>query len=403
MVETPPSSNQPDGPLAGVRVLDLTAVIMGPLATQIMGDLGADVIVVENHHGDTNRVMGPGPHPQLSGISLNLLRNKRNVALDIRSDAGRDALLRIAATCDVVVTNIRPGGLRRARLCYADLAAVRPDVVYCEAHGFPLGSEREDDPAYDDIIQAESGVADAARRQHGVPLLASTLLADKVCGLTIAYAVMAALFRRERTGLGEHIEVPMADTVKAWMLVEHGSGAISSPPLRSAGYPRILTPNRRPQQTEDGWINVLPYSRANYDALFGAGGRTELVGDARYQSGRARIVNADFLYGQVADILATGTSAAWLAFCRQHDIPAAAVESLDDMVGELPIATHPDAGDYRVIPSPVRFAGAPAAVRRHAPLIGAHTDEVLAEVGYSPAAVAALRASGAIPGAPPME
>src|ERR1700728_2649106 len=165
----------PTGPLAGWRVLDLSAVVMGPLATQILGDLGAEVIVVENHHGDTNRVMGSGPHLQLSGVALNLLRNKRNISLDIRSGDGRDALLRVAATCDVFITNVRPGALKRARLEYQDLAAVRPDIVYCEAHGFPLGSEREDDPAYDDVIQAESGIADAARRQTGRPQLAPTL------------------------------------------------------------------------------------------------------------------------------------------------------------------------------------------------------------------------------------
>lgn len=390
------------GPLSGWRVLDLTAVVMGPLATQILGDLGADVIVVENHHGDTNRVMGPGPHPQLSGVSLNLLRNKRNVSLDIRSAAGRDALLRIAATCDVFVTNIRPGALRRAGLEYADLVKVRPDIVYCEAHGFPLGSPREDDPAYDDIIQAETGVADAARRQHGAPLLASTLVADKVCGLTIAYAVMAALLRRERTGEGDHVEVPMAETVKAWMLVEHGAGAIPVPPLAPAGYARILTPYRRPQQTLDGWINVLPYTPANYAALFAEGGRDDLLGDPRYGSARARIHNSDFLYAQVAAIIGTRTSAAWLEFCRQHDIPAAAVGSLDDIVGELPVASHPQAGDYHYIPPPVRFSAAPSSLRRHAPLIGADTDEVLAEVGFSRDEIAALRASGASPAPPPL-
>jgi crotonobetainyl-CoA:carnitine CoA-transferase CaiB-like acyl-CoA transferase len=396
----PPSSN---GPLAGWRVLDLTAVIMGPLATQILADLGAEVIAIENHQGDTNRFMGPGPHPQLSGVSLNLLRNKRNVSLDIRTPSGRSALLRIAATCDAFVTNVRPGGLRRARLEYSDLAAVRPDIVYCEAHGFAVGSPRQDEPAYDDVMQAETGMADAARRQNGVPLLAPTLVADKVCGLTIAYAVIAALLRRERTGQGEHIEVPMAETVKAWMLVEHGAGAIPVPPLAAAGYSRILTPNRKPQQTLDGWINVLPYTTANYAALFAAGGRHDLIDDARYTSARARITHADFLYAQVAAILATRTSETWLTFCKEHDIPAAAVGSLDDMVAELPVLSHPEAGDYHVIPPAVRFASAPWALRRHAPLIGADTDEVLAEVGFSAEEVGELRSSGALPAPPPMD
>jgi crotonobetainyl-CoA:carnitine CoA-transferase CaiB-like acyl-CoA transferase len=391
------------GPLSGWRVLDLSAVVMGPLATQILGDLGADVIVVENHRGDTNRFMGAGPHPQLSGVALNLLRYKRNISLDIRSEDGRAALLRVAATCDVFITNVRPGALRRARLEYADLAAVRPDIVYCEAHGFPLGSDREDDPAYDDIVQSLSGFVDAARRQTGVPTLAPTLFADKVCGLTIAYAVMAALLRRERTGEGDHVEVPMAETVKAWVLVEHGAGAIPVPATGPAGYQRILVPNRKPQQTLDGWINVLPYSPDAYAALFAAGGRDDLIGDARYASHRARMANANFLYAEVAAILVTRTTEAWLDFCSEHDIPAAALGSLDDIVADLPVTTHPDVGDYHFIPSPVRFTSAPTSLRRHAPFIGADTDEVLAESGFSPAEVAALRASGAVPEAPSLE
>jgi crotonobetainyl-CoA:carnitine CoA-transferase CaiB-like acyl-CoA transferase len=384
------------GPLAGVRVLDLTSVVMGPFATQVLGDLGADVITVEAGRGDTNRVMGPGPHPQLSGVSLNLLRNKRNVAIDIKHADGRKAVLRIAETCDVFVTNIRPAGLRRARLTYADVAEVRPDVIYCEAHGWPIGSARENEPAYDDIIQASSGLADAARRATGQPALSPTILADKVCGLTIVYAVTAALFNRERTGRGEHIEVPMNDTMTAFMLVEHGSAAIARPAQGGAGYPRILTPERRPQPTVDGWINVLPYSKEHYDALFEVGGRTDLLGDPRYAGGRARIANSSFLYAQVRGIVATKTTAEWLDFCRTRSIPATEVASLDDLVDALPEAEHPVTGTYKVIPPPVRFDAAPSQVRRHAPLVGQHTEEVLREIGLSPEGIAALRADGAI-------
>ena len=236
-----------------------------------------------------------------------------------------------------------------------------------------------------------------------MPLLAPTLIADKVCGLTIAYAVLAALLRRERTGQGDHIEVPMTDAVKAWMLVEHGAGAIPVPPLAPAGYPRILTPHRRPQQTLDGWINVLPYAPGNFEAIFIAGGRDDLIGDARYGTARARIRNSDFLYAQVAAILGTRTTSAWLAFCREHDIPPSAVASLDDIVSELPVMSHPDVGEYRYIPPPVRFASAPSSLRRHAPLIGADTDEVLGEVGFSPAEVVGLRTTGAVPAPPAME
>ena len=218
------------GPLDGIRVLDLSSVVMGPLATQILGDLGADVITVENRDGDINRVMGPGPHPGLSGVSLNLLRNKRNISLDIAHPDGRAALLRVAAGCDVFVTNLRPGSVGRLRLRYPDVAAVRPDVIYCQAHGFPSDSPQADAPAFDDIIQAACGVPDVLRRANGLPDLMPTLLADKVSGLVLAYSIMAALFHRARTGEGQQVEVPMADAMLAFLLVEHGSGAISRPP-----------------------------------------------------------------------------------------------------------------------------------------------------------------------------
>jgi crotonobetainyl-CoA:carnitine CoA-transferase CaiB-like acyl-CoA transferase len=391
MPETPAS-----GPLAGVRVLDLTSVVMGPYATQILGDLGADVISIEAKTGDTNRAMGPGPHRQLSGIALNLLRNKRNVSLDFKHPDGRKALLDIAATCGVFVTNLRPGTLSRAGLAYPDIAKRRPDVVYCQAHGYPSDGPRADDPAYDDVIQAETGIADATSRQTGQPAVSSTLMADKVCGLTIAYAVAAALYRHSRTGEGEHIEVPMAETVTAWTLVEHGASAIPQPPLGPAGYPRILTPNRRPYPTRDGWMMVLPYTVEHYDSIFRSLGWEEMVGDERYSTGRKRIANSGFLYDLIGRSLAERTTAEWLSFFRENDVPAAPVTVLEDLVGGLPDCEHPHAGTFKLIPPPVRFAKAPQSVRRPAPLIGEHTVEVLAEVGYDGQGIDRLRKSGAL-------
>lgn len=390
------AAGSPPGALSGIRVLDLTSVVMGPMATQILGDLGADVVTVESANGDTNRVMGPGPHPQLSGISLNLLRNKRNIALDLKTESGRDILLRLAARCDVFVTNLRPGPLRRLGADYDAISAVRADVVYCQAHGFPSDSARAEEPAYDDIVQSASGVADTARRVTGVPALLPTIFADKVAGLTIVYAVLAALFHRQRTGEGQRIEIPMVDAVSAFMLVEHGSGAIPRPRLREAGYPRILTPERRPQQTADGWINVLPYSKEHYETLFRIGGRDDLIGDPRYADGRSRILNSDFLYREVRAILSTRTTQEWLTLCRELGIPATAVTSLDDIVDALPDGVHPVAGDYKVIPPPVRMSRTAPTVRRPAPLPGEHNDEVLRELGMSTEDIDRLRAEGVL-------
>jgi crotonobetainyl-CoA:carnitine CoA-transferase CaiB-like acyl-CoA transferase len=388
------------GPLDGVRVLDLTAVVMGPYSTQILADLGADVITVENSKGDSNRVMGKGPHLELSGVALNLLRNKRNVTLDVKHVQGRAALLKIAESCDVFVTNVRAGGLERAGLAYEDVVSVNPKIIYCEAHGYPLDSAERDRPAYDDIMQAESGLADVMLRQNGVPSLMPTLIADKVCGLAIAYAISAALFQRERTGKGSHIEVPMIDVVRSWVLVEHGAAGIPVPAMDEAGYQRILTPNRRPQRTKDAWIQVLPYGKPSYEALFGKGGRPDLVGDPRYATLRDRIANASFLYEQVAEVLLHRTTDEWLTFCRENDIPAAPVTTLETITETYPVIEHPVAGPYHHVPSPIRFDSATLPLRRPAPLIGQHTDEVLSEIGYSPREIAELHRSGAVPEPP---
>jgi crotonobetainyl-CoA:carnitine CoA-transferase CaiB-like acyl-CoA transferase len=369
------------GPLHGVRVLDLTSVVMGPLATQILGDLGADVITVEDPKGTLSRVMTPGPVPQLSGIALNLLRNKRNIVLDLKDPADRERVLDIAATVDIVVTNLRPGTLRRLRLTYEDVAAVRPDIVYCQAQGYPSDSDQADAPAYDDVIQAGSGIPDTFRRQGGDPVLVHTLVADKVSGLTIAYAVLAALLHRQRTGEGQRVEVPMIDVLTAFTLVEHAGAATAVPPQGPPGYPRILNAERQPQPTADGWINVLAYTRENYEDLFREGGRPDLAEDERILSARARIANADSLYRDVADVLTQRTTAEWLVFCDRASIPASAIPTLEELVAALPEDDHPVAGRYKVIPQPVRFSAFDGpTVHRPASLSGQDNAEVLAEV-----------------------
>jgi len=387
----------PGGPLSGVRVLDLTSVLMGPYATQLLGDLGADVITVEPAGGDPNRSMGDGPHPQLSGIALNLLRNKRNISLDFKHPAGHKALLDIVATCDVLVTNLRPSTLRRARLDYRHVAAVRPDIVFCQAHGYPSDGPRADDPAYDDVLQAESGIADAMSHITGSPTLPASVIVDKVSGLFIANAVLAALYRRAVTGEGQRVEVPMSDVASGFTLVEHGAGAIARPARGHAGYARVLVPSRRPWPTRDGWIAVLPYTKRQWDAVFEAGGRRDLLGDDRYSTGRKRTANANFLYEQVGAMLAERTTGEWLAIFRECDVPAAEVGRLDDIVDRLPEAEHPVGGRYKVIPPAVRFSLTPQSVRRPAPLIGEHTEEVLTEVGYEASGIALLRESGVFP------
>ena len=385
------------GPLDGVRVLDLTSVLMGPLATQILGDLGADVITVESRDGDINRVMSSGPVRGLSGVSLNLLRNKRNIAIDIARPEGSQALLAVAAGCDVFVTNLRTASLERAALTYSDVVAVRPNVIYCQANGFASDDPRSGEPAFDDVIQAASGVPDLMQRAGLPPSLVPMLLADKVCGLVIAYAVTAALFHRERTGQGQRIEVPMLDTMRAFTLAEHGASAICRPPRGPAGYPRIMTPLRGPAPTADGWLALQPHRDDQWEALVRAAGLDELAGDPRL-SVRSLWRDPGFGYATLKRVLATKTTAQWLEFCSEHGIPAAPAAGLDEIIEELPDAEHPLAGTFKVIPPPVRFSATPASVRRPAPQAGEHTLQVLAEAGLMPDQITALAEAGVLSG-----
>ena len=385
------------GPLAGVRVLDLSSVVMGPYATQQLGDLGAEVIVVEDRSGDTNRYMSLGPVPGLSGTALNLMRNKRSVRLDLKHEDGRAALLAIAATCDVMITNLRPGPLGRLGLSYDDVCAVRPDIVFCQAQGFPSDSDRAEAPAYDDIIQSAAGVPDLFVRQGHEPSLMPTLIADKVCGMAVQSAVLAALFHRASTGEGQRVEVPMVDVMTSFVLVEHGGGGIPEPVSNTPGHLRILTPWRKPQPTADGWVHILPYHGHHYQRIFEAGGRPDLAADdTRFADRPARFANSDSLYQSVASLTPTRTTADWLSICEADGIPATAVATLDDLLEALPSVEHPIAGSIREIPHPVRYSATPASVRRPAPLAGENTTDVLAEVGYDVDDIERLRAAGVV-------
>lgn len=382
------------GPLAGVRVVDLSSVLMGPAATRTLGDLGADVIFVESATGDRNRSMGAGPTAEFSGVALNLLRNKRSIALDLKHPRGRQAFLDIAATCDVMITNLRPGPLGRLGLNYEAVREVCDDIVFCRAHGYPSSSDQADAPAYDDIIQSASGIGDLFRRMGTEPMLLPSLVADKFCGLTIANSVTAALYHRAVTGRGQCIEIPMIDVMRAFVLAEHGAGAISEPPVASPGYARILTPERKPQRTADGWINILPYDHEHYVALFEAGGRHDLAADERFATPIERVTHSDSLYRDVASVLDQRTTAEWLELCAEHGIPATEAATLDELVSQLPVDEHPVAGPYRSIPPPEQFSETPPSVRRPAPRIGEHGQEILAEVGYDTGTIDSLVDSG---------
>jgi crotonobetainyl-CoA:carnitine CoA-transferase CaiB-like acyl-CoA transferase len=361
---------------------------MGPLATQILGDLGAEVITVETPGLSLNRAMTPGPHPGMSGLALNLLRNKHSIIIDLSVDDGRRLAMRIAATCDVFISNLRPSSLDRLGLDFSSLVEQRPDIVYCQAQGFPSESSYADDPAYDDVIQAAAGIADLGERVDGRPALVPTILADKVSGMVIAQMVLAGLLRRERTGEGAQIEVPMSEVVTSFVLVEHAAAATAIPAQGPPGYARILTPHRRPAATKDGWVHVLPYNRRNYLDLFEAGGRFDMFEDPRIGSVQNRLQYSDALYAEVAKILLGRTTKDWLKFCRDHEIPASPVRTLDELINEQPLAEHPRTGPYRATRPFGRLIGSESTtVRHHAPMQGEDTRTILTNVGLASAEI----------------
>jgi crotonobetainyl-CoA:carnitine CoA-transferase CaiB-like acyl-CoA transferase len=370
-------------PLDGVRIIDMTSVVMGPLGTHILADQGAEVIVIEDRRGDTNRSMGIGPHPELSGVTMNLMRNKRSIGLDVRTPEGYEALGKLIATADVFATNLRPGSRTRARITYDDIRAFKSDIVYCAAAGYPVDSEFADAPAYDDIIQTASGVADLCEQVGLPPVLMPTLVADKSAGLVIANAIAVALFRHARTGEGSETTIAMTEVMRSYLLVEHGASAIPEPPLGPAGYARILTPERRPKATADGMINVLPYDQSHYETIFRIGGREDLIGDPRILTRRSRMENGGALYREVETILLQRTTDEWIEVFRAADIPHSRLGTVNDLMVGLPIAEHPHGGSYRVTPPLTGAAATVDVVRRPAPLHGEHNREVLAEVGYS--------------------
>jgi crotonobetainyl-CoA:carnitine CoA-transferase CaiB-like acyl-CoA transferase len=391
------------GPLAGVRVLDLTSVLMGPYATQIMADLGADVIKVEGPGGDTTRSLPPGPDPARGGMFLNVNRGKRSLALDLKQPAAREALLALAADADVFVHSMRAQAIARLRLDWPALQAANPRLIYANLYGFARAGPYRDYPAYDDIVQAASGlVALQARLSDGEPTYLATVVADKVAGLTAAYAVMAALFARERTGEGQELEIPMFETLVSFAMVEHLCGSLFQPPLGPPEYPRVTAESRRPYRTKDGHIGVMIYNDKHWQAFFAAIGNPPWSADPIFASMRSRTENIAAVLARLADEMQHRTTAEWLELFRTAEIPAMAINSLEDLLHDPHLvetgfwqARDTDAGTLRFPGIPTGFSVTPGAIGDPGPPLGRDTRALLAEAGLAPADINALLASGA--------
>lgn len=386
-------STPPTGPLAGVKILDLSTVVLGPYATQLLADMGADVVKVENGGGDIMRHAGPSPAPGMGAIYMNLNRNKRAILLDLKTVDGKEAIRRLAKQSDVFFTNVRMDGLVRLGLGYDDVKKLREDVVYVHCAGYGSGGVHAGKPAYDDLIQAASGVADLLRiREGGPPKYMPALFADKVSGLHAAYATLAGLYSRAMTGKGQFIEAPMFESFTAFNMVENLFGHTFIPPLAQVAYTRSSSPNRKPYQTKDGFIGVLPYSDSQWQTFFELGGRPEVfASDPRFNTYKARTANIDALYQLVAEVALTKTTDEWLKLLKEADIPSMKCNSLTEVLedphlrgtGFIHERDHPDVGKYIAMEHPVKFAGTPASIRSEPPLLGQHTLEVLLELGFS--------------------
>ncbi|WP_432849494.1 CaiB/BaiF CoA transferase family protein [Amycolatopsis sp. CA-161197] len=387
-----------EGALHGIRVIDLSSVVMGPYATQIMGDLGADVVKVESPAGDSTRRTHPQRHDGMGALALNVNRNKRSVELDLKSAAGHEAFLRLVKTADVLVTNMRPGALQRLGLGYEQLAELNPRLVYCNAQGFRTDSDRAGLAAYDEIVQASSGMADLMRRATGTPMYAPTILADKLCALTIVYSVLAAVVHQRATGRGQRVEVPMADTMLAFNLVEHLAGHTFEPAIGPMGFNRSMTEGHQAVRTADGWACVLPYTEKNIADFFRTAGREDLATDPRFGDPASRAKHYGELYDEIGKLSLEKTTAQWQEICAELSIPFAPVLELEDVEtdpyytgsGLVSLAEHPTEGTYRQVGPPMILSDTPASVRRHTPARGEHTSELLAELGYAGEEIANL-------------
>ena len=379
-------------PLAGIRVADMATVVFGPYCTQILSDLGADVIKIEPAEGDTGRVVGtPQNTPGMGPLHLRLNRGKRSVDWDMKTDKGRKAMRRLLETCDVFIHNVRPAAIERLGLGYEDVRKIRPDIVYVHCTGFGLDGPYAGLQAYDDIIQAVSGAVSLLPRVDGNPnpRYLPMLFADKVSGLHAAYATMAALFARQRDGESQHVEVPMFESIASFNMLEHLCDATFVPSTGRWGYQRQLDPARQPMRTKDGYISIAPYVDDRWVRFFHATGHPHVLQEDRFIDKPTRRKNMSQMYEVAAEILTERTTSEWLKILKDAHVPAIHANELGDVLddphlnatGFFKQRQHPTEGKYIEVAQPVRFAGYDYPETRHAPNIGENTAEVNRELG----------------------
>jgi crotonobetainyl-CoA:carnitine CoA-transferase CaiB-like acyl-CoA transferase len=390
------------GPLNGIRVIECSTVALGPWAAQTLGDLGADVIKIESKTGDTTRYLGPARNEQMASFYLGCNRNKRSIVLDLKSDSGRDALYALVKTADVVLHNFRKAPAARLGLTYAQLREANPSIICAAAYGYraegPMGARA----AYDDIIQAGAGMAALQSVIDGEPRFVPSVVADKTTSQAFTIAILAALVERERSGIGQDIEVPMFETLVANVMVEHLFGETFLPSVGTAGYKRILNSERRPYRTKDGFFALLPYTDGHWQEFSAKVGRPELGDDERFLTLQSRLKHVEKYYALLGEIAATRTNAEWSTLLAVSNIPHGPVNTLEDLFEDEQLnatgfwkeVEHPTEGRLRMTDIPQRFSRTPAEIQRLQPRLGEHSAEILKEAGYSDEDIAELIKSG---------
>ena len=377
------------GPLKGLKIIELTSVVLGPWAAQILADMGAEVIKIEAPFGDSNRQLGASRNPNMAALYLSNNRNKRSLVLDLKQASSRDALLAIIKDSDVFLHNNRPQVMTKLKLEYNDIKSVNENIIYCGTYGYSKDGPYGEKGALDDSIQAASGIAALNELVLGEPRYLPTVVADKTTAITVVYSILAALFHRERTGNGQEVEVPMFETMVSFVMAEHIWGEVFEPPLGKAGYTRLMSHHRKPYKTKDGYIAVLPYMNNHWKTFCEKAERQDLIDDDRFKNLSSRVKNIDDTYLETGKILSTKTTQEWLDIFADTKVPVIVVNSLDDLftdphleaVGFWQDFDHPTEGKLKMPGFPVKFSETPATIRKHAPNFGEHSIEILAEAG----------------------
>lgn len=398
-------SSSPMGPLAGVKVVDMTSVILGPFATQILASLGAEVIKVEPPDGDNMRHVGPMKNAGMGYIFLQANQGKQSVVLDLKQASAREALLRLVRDSDVLISNVRPQAMARLGLSYEDLKTHNPRLIHVSCCGFDQSGPYAAKPAYDDLIQGATGVPWLAQQYAGgAPTYAPMTLGDRVTGLHAVYAVTAALYARERTGVGQAVVVPMFEAMTQFILGDHLAGLSFEPARGEQGYARLLTSHRRPYQTADGYLCVLIYNDKHWNSFFAAIGQPERMQETMFATHTQRAAHIDAVYAEVGRLMLLRTTAQWQQLLDAVDIPNMPMASPADLLvdphhqatGFVRTVEHPTEGTLKTTGAPTQWSGTPLTQTvSPAPLQGEHTAAVLQALGFSQEEIAAMQATGA--------